>query len=62
MSSKELVAAVLERASEADGRRKLTCKRAFEIARELGIEIGDVGRTCNEQGVRICQCQLGCFR
>lgn len=45
---------------EADG-LKLNCKKAFILAAEVGVPISDVGKTCNEIGVKIVGCQLGCF-
>ena len=42
-----------------DGR--LPCHVAFEIAAELGVEPIAIGRAANELGVKIINCQLGCF-
>lgn len=47
---------------EPDGRKKLTCAEAFELARRFEIEIIEVGRICNQNNVRIRKCQLGCFK
>lgn len=45
-----------------DGEKtKLSCSSAFEIAGELGIDVGQIGRICNERNIKICDCQLGCF-
>jgi hypothetical protein len=57
-----LLKAVLERAKEEDGRKKLSCAKAFEIAKQAGAEIVEVGWICNQQNIRICKCQLGCFK
>lgn len=57
----KLFNAVLERADEVDGRKKLTCAEAFELAHEFGAPVIEVGRICNEHGIRISECQLGCF-
>lgn len=45
---------------EADG-LKLNCKKAFILASEVGCSVADVGKTCNEIGVKVVNCQLGCF-
>jgi len=58
----DLVVAVLERARQSDGKKKLTCADAFELAREFQAEIIEVGRICNQHNVKICKCQLGCFK
>ena len=47
---------------EPDGRRKLTCAEAFELAMRFEVEVIEVGRICNQNNVRICKCQLGCFK
>jgi hypothetical protein len=45
---------------EADG-LKLTCKTAFIIAAEVDCPVNEVGKICNETGIKIVGCQLGCF-
>jgi hypothetical protein len=60
-SQEELTRAVLERSRERDGRKTLTCAQAFEIAARMGVEVIQIGRICNQQNVRLCGCQLGCF-
>lgn len=42
-----------------DGR--LTCKAAREVAEELGVEPVEIGRAADEMGIRIKDCELGCF-
>jgi hypothetical protein len=59
--SEDLVNAVLERAQEIDGRKKLACAEAFKLAQEFQAEVIEIGRICNKQNIKICKCQLGCF-
>ena len=40
---------------------KLPCAVAFKIARELKVSPREVGETADKLGIRIVQCQLGCF-
>ncbi len=40
---------------------RLSCAEAFKIARDLDVPLAVVGRTCNELGIRVASCQLGCF-
>jgi len=60
-SQEELTQAVVERSREMEGRRTLTCAEAFRLAAELGVELVQIGRICNEQKIRLRSCQLGCF-
>jgi hypothetical protein len=53
---------VREAAVEVNGRTMLSCARAFEIHHQHGIPLADIGRICNETGIRLCACQLGCFK
>ena len=48
------------KSSLVDGR--LPCAVAFKIARELKISPREVGEAANKLSVKICHCQLGCFR
>jgi hypothetical protein len=41
--------------------KHIACEDAFRIARDLDVPLADVGRTCNELGIKVMQCQLGCF-
>jgi hypothetical protein len=60
-SQEELTRAVLERSREMKGRRTLTCAQALSLAAELGVKPVRIGRICNQQGIRLGGCQLGCF-
>jgi len=40
---------------------KLSCAAAMEIARSLGLKFREVGDAANELGIKIKNCQLGCF-
>ena len=59
---KELADAVLKRAKTENGTKKLKCAEAFELAKELEVKVIEIGRVCNEQNIKICNCQLGCFK
>jgi hypothetical protein len=60
-SQEELTQAVVGRSKERNGRKTLTCAEAFQLAAEMGVEVIRIGRICNEQDIRLCGCQLGCF-
>jgi hypothetical protein len=57
----ELIDAIMKRARDVDGRKKLACAEAFGLAHKHGVKVGEIGRICNRQNIRICKCQLGCF-
>lgn len=59
--NEKLINAVLERAQETDGIKKLACAEAFKLARKFHTEVIQIGRICNQQKIKICKCQLGCF-
>lgn len=41
---------------------KLPCAVAYKLSREVGVGLRQLGQLANEEGIRISQCQLGCFR
>ena len=59
---KGLVEAVLEAAREEGGRMTLSCAKAHELAAQYRVEPPAVGRICQEKGIKIRACQLGCFK
>ena len=63
MSSRdELVTAVKAAASDRDGRAVLSCSDAFRLAEAHAAPVAMIGRICNETGIKIVHCQLGCFK
>ncbi len=59
---KDLIDAVLKRAQEVDGIKRLACAEAFELAQEYEFRVIMIGRICNQHDIKICKCQLGCFK
>lgn len=57
----ELKDAVLAKSFEQNGKIKLACGSAFALAEALDIKLTDISRICEEEDIRICKCQLGCF-
>ena len=60
--SEDLINAVIERTQESDGIKKLACAEAFELANTFETKVIEIGHICDQQNVRICKCQLGCFK
>lgn len=52
---------VLTAVQEASREKKITCTGAREIAARLGVEVRLVGEACDQLGVKIMACELGCF-
>jgi hypothetical protein len=45
-----------------DGKKKLTCTEARQLAKKHNISLKEVGDTCNNLGIKITDCELGCFK
>ncbi len=57
----ELITAVIAAAEDRDEKKYLSCAGALELAEEYGVDATEIGRICNEKGIKLFQCQLGCF-
>lgn len=57
--SEQEIAEQLRGARAEDGR--VSCSAMHAIARRLGVDPADVGRTCTEMGIQASDCQLGLF-
>jgi len=47
--------------AKAGDEKRLPCAVAFKVAHDMDVPVAEVGRTCNELGIKIVGCQLGCF-
>ncbi|MCP4455986.1 MAG: hypothetical protein GY809_31395 [Planctomycetes bacterium] len=52
---------ILTHTKQAKGSKTLSCHRAHVLAEDLAISLLDIGRVCNDQDIKIVDCQLGCF-
>jgi len=57
ISKEQLNEAVRKAAQEG----RLTCEKAHDLGRKLGVPLEDIGKVCNELQIKIQACQLGCF-
>ncbi len=62
METEEKKKLVLDSAVDVNGKMKLPCTKAFQISRENGISLEEIGEICDEEKVKIVHCQLGCFK
>ena len=62
--NEQLVNAVIKSSlgQKSGDKNMLSCAEAFELAKKFDTEIIEIGRICNELNIRICKCQLGCFK
>ena len=44
-----------------NGKPTLGCKDACTLAAQFAMPVEAFGRLCNERGIKIVHCQLGCF-
>ena len=59
---KELKDALIAAAREIDGKKKLSCQMAFDLAEKFSVSKKTLGQTCNDNNIKITNCQLGCFK
>lgn len=45
-----------------EGKKTLSCAQAVKLSREHDISLKEIGETCNNLGIKIIECQLGCFK
>ncbi|MBS3909109.1 MAG: hypothetical protein KGZ93_05735 [Actinobacteria bacterium] len=53
---------VLKRVEEAATDKRISCTVARKVAEDLGVPARMVGDACDELGVKIHACELGCFK
>ena len=51
----------IERIKERSSDGRLDCAQAFKLAGEFGISHRQMGQTLDDLGIRVRNCQLGCF-
>lgn len=62
MTDEALTNAVEEAARTEGDRRVIACAAALAIAKDHGVAPTRIGEICNDTGIRIAHCQLGCFK
>ncbi|MCF7790569.1 MAG: hypothetical protein K9L78_00440 [Victivallales bacterium] len=56
-----LKSAIKEGINEEEGKKYLTCGKAHQISKKQNITLKELGNYCNQNGIKIIKCQLGCF-
>jgi len=62
MDKDALLKLVIEASGERDGKTTLTCARAHGLAKKHKVTLKASGEVCDANGVRIVECQMGCFK
>ncbi len=62
MGSEEIDRAVIEASFDIEGKKKIKCAAALDLAEKHKVSPREIGRSCNRTGVKITECQLGLFK
>jgi hypothetical protein len=57
MNKEEVIKKLLEKAVND----KISCTAAREVMEECKVPHGEIGDLCDEAGIKIYGCELGCF-
>lgn len=57
MNQGELIKKLMEYCSSG----KISCTQVRKFAQENDVELARIGELCDEAGIKICGCELGCF-
>jgi peroxiredoxin family protein len=53
---------VIMNAAVLRGEKKvLSCAQAVKLSKEHNISLKEIGEACNQHGIKLIECQLGCF-
>lgn len=61
MNQDIVVQAVLAAVKEEEGRKRLSCADALRIAMDCHVLPEVIGGICDQHGIKLHTCQLGCF-
>jgi len=53
---------VVDAAVPRGEKKVISCAEAFKLSQEHGVSLKEIGDTCNEHGIKIIDCELGCFK
>ena len=61
MNEEEIKKALMDKIDVKSGKLFIECTTTIEIAEKLSVTPIEVGKICNKMGIKIVNCQLGCF-
>ena len=53
---------IVDAASSREDKKILACSKAVRLSQEYDMSLKEIGDTCNRLGIKIIECQLGCFK
>lgn len=61
MNDREILELIRKNTINSNGKEKLTCKAAWDLASKHDIQLNKIGELCDGNSIKICDCSLGCF-
>ena len=61
MTEQQKLELIISKCVKTEGKYKLSCATAFFLAKETGLAATEIGKICDSNNIKICNCQLGCF-
>ena len=52
---------IIEKLKELAPGGRISCADARKLAERLDVEKAEIGKACDEAGIRVFACDLGCF-
>ncbi len=62
MDREDLLAMIKDKIEKDGDTTKISCFSAHRIEDKNPVTLEEIGKLCNEEGIRIKDCQLGCFK
>lgn len=61
MEEKKVLEIIDKYCTIKDNKKYITCAIVFEIAKELNVNVSVIGKICNQEKIKLKNCQIGCF-
>jgi hypothetical protein len=61
MSENEILEKIFSYCKQVGEKKILNCARAFQLSKEIGVDIKVIGQLCHNHDIKLKHCQLGCF-
>ncbi len=61
MNSEELIKLINDVTFEVEGKQKISCAKIFQLSEKYSVSLKEIGKCCDENKIKIANCQIGCF-